>query len=74
MMYEKKTTLRPYRLISFSVGAVLIYQFCPGFGTEASAPVVLWFHGTRPGTLVLVLTSRYQGFGQGINNLSRMEE
>ena len=40
MMYEKKTTLRPYRLISFSVGAVLIHQFCTGFGTEASAPVV----------------------------------
>ena len=26
-----------------SVGTVLIFQFCPGFGTEALVPTVPWY-------------------------------
>ena len=44
-----------------SVGTVLIFQFSPGFGTEASVPAVSRYQ--LHGTSVLVLCSRYQGFG-----------
>ena len=32
--------IAPYIISIFSVGMVLIFQFSPGFGTEASAPAV----------------------------------